>query len=172
MSSPYLGEIRYFGFNWAPDGWALCNGQLLPIANNAALFSLLGTQYGGDGETSFALPDLRGRAPLHQGTGAGLSNRTVGERAGQQEVSLTVSQMPSHSHHLIATNDDRNTNRPVAALPAKGGEYHDGSGTPTLAAMDSQAIGNTGGGQAHNNMPPYLVISACIALEGIFPSGS
>ena len=165
MSEPFLGEIRAFGFNFAPRGWAMCSGQILPIAQNTALFSLLGTTYGGNGQTTFALPDLRGRAPVHQGQGPGLSNKSLGEQAGQETHTLIVTEMPAHTHSQPASNAEQDTNRPVNAVPARGGVYA-GSGDGTF--MDANTL--AGGSQPHNNMQPYLALNYCIALEGIFPS--
>ena len=165
MSEPFLGEIRAFGFNFAPRGWAMCNGQLLPIAQNTALFSLLGTTYGGNGQTTFALPDLRGRVPVHMGQGHGLSNRIQGEQSGEENHTLIITEMPAHAHAQPASNAEQDTNRPGNAVPAKGGVY---AGSTDGTVMDASTP--TGGSQPHNNMQPYLVLNYCIALQGIFPS--
>jgi microcystin-dependent protein len=165
VAEPFLGEIRAFGFNFAPRGWAMCNGQILSIAQNTALFSLLGTMYGGNGQTTFALPDLRTRAPMHLGQGPGLSSRTQGEQAGQEVHTLIATEMPAHAHAQPASSGEQDTNRPANAVPARGGVYAaSGDGTVLDATTAS------GGSQPHNNMPPYLVLNFCIALEGIFPS--
>jgi microcystin-dependent protein len=165
VSAPFLGEIRPFGFNFAPRGWALCDGQLLSIQQNTALFSLLGTQYGGNGVQDFALPDLRGRTALHQGQGPGLTGRSVGERSGEEAHTLTTNQMPQHTHAIAASNSDASSNRPSTQRgPARGGAYDTGSDSEMRPPTP------TGGSQPHNNMQPYLVVSYCIALQGIFPA--
>jgi microcystin-dependent protein len=166
VAEPFLGEIRAFGFNFAPRGWAMCNGQLLPIAQNQALFSLLGTTYGGNGQTTFALPDLRGRVPIHMGQGPGLSSKDLGEQAGQEAQTLSVNEMPAHTHAQPASSGEQDTNRPGNAVPARGGVYA-GSGDGSTF-MDPTTT--TGGSQPHNNMQPYLVLNYCIAITGIFPS--
>ena len=167
MSQPFLGQIQSFGFNFAPRGWALCNGQLLSIAQNTALFALLGTTYGGNGQTTFALPDLRGRCSLHFGQGPGLTNRDLGEVSGTETVTLTTNQMPQHNHTMNASSATK-----VGSAPAGnvfGGAPIYISGAPD-SVMAPASIGMTGGSQPHPNMEPYLVINWCIALEGIFPS--
>lgn len=165
MSEPFLGEIRIVPFNFAPSWWARCNGQLLPLAQNTALFSLLGTQFGGNGQTTFALPDLRGRTPIHEGP-----EHALGERAGAEQHTLTPLQMPAHGHAVQAAASPASTS-PVAAMPAAGavapGFRTGGSPDTPLAAT---AIGVAGGGQPHENMQPSLVVSFVIALQGIFPS--
>jgi len=165
VADPFIAEIKMFGGNFAPRGWALCNGQILSIAQNTALFSLLGTTYGGNGQTTFALPDLRGRVPLHPGQGPGLSPRSLGETAGTENVTLSTAQMPQHLHQLPASGNEETTNQAVPnAVPAKGGVYSTAPNTtmaPTAAA---------GGSQPHENMPPYQAVNFIIALEGIFPS--
>ena len=169
MSEPFLGQISIFSFNFPPKGWAMCNGQLLPINQNQALFSLLGTQFGGNGISTFALPDLRGNVPMSMGNGSGLSPRVIGQVAGEQAVTLTIGQMPSHSHVPNYTTT-ANAMSPVGNLWApdpNGNVTFDNSGTETLAA---NAIGNAGGSQPHDNMAPYLALNFCIALQGIFPS--
>lgn len=175
QADPLLGQISMFAGNFAPRGWALCDGQLLAISSNTALFSLLGTTYGGDGRTTFALPDLRGRAPIHAGTGPGLSNRRLGTRGGQEVHTLTINEMPSHNHASninVASTVGRGegTTQPQDAFIAEGGSY---SSQPTANAHlnpSSVTAGNTGGGLPHNNMQPYLPINYIIALVGIFPS--
>lgn len=182
MSEPFIGEIRTFGFNFPPRGWALCDGQLLPISSNTALFSLLGTIYGGDGRTTFALPDLRSRMAMHQGRGAGLSDRRIGSRSGSETDIITVNEMPSHTHNIstVAKANGSPGNANTAVNNAWSNDAGRASATyssnaPT-ADMHPDAITATaatsGGGQATNNMPPYLVVSYCIALQGIFPSRS
>jgi microcystin-dependent protein len=169
MSEPFIGEVRLFGFNFAPQGWAMCNGQILSINQNTALFSLLGTQYGGNGQTTFALPDLRGRDPKHQGTGPGLSNYSIGQVGGTESEALGVLQMPAHTHAVQASTGDPTTSQPGGKLLAAVGEgaYAAPPGDTTMAAT---MIASAGGGQPHNNLPPYLVMNWCIALQGIYPS--
>jgi microcystin-dependent protein len=168
MSDPFIGEIKLVSFDFAPRGWALCNGQLLPINQNQALFSLLGTQFGGNGQTSFALPDLRGRMAVHASNDA-----TLGQAGGQESVTLNAQQMPAHTHALTGTADVANANPPAGALPAarpRGGTSRYAPAGSPLTAMSPDAIGNNSGGQAHSNMQPYLVLNHVIALTGIFPS--
>lgn len=164
MAEPFLSEIRLMSFGFAPKGWALCDGQLLPINQNQALFSLLGTTFGGDGRVNFALPDLRGRVPIHVGSG-----HTLGERGGEQAHTLSISEIPTHTHVLNctavgATLDSVTGN--IAAQPTTAQIYGNGA----LAAMNAGAIANTGGSQAHLNMQPFLTLNFSIALQGIFPS--
>lgn len=169
MSNPFIGEIRMFGFNFPPRGWALCNGQLMAIAQNTALFSLLGTTYGGNGQTTFALPNLQGRVPIHQGQGLGLSPYSMGQQAGTENVTLLSTQMPQHNHTLIASSADAASGKPA-------GKYLATTAAPTYnAAQDgtvlgAQSIGLQGGNQPFTIIQPYLVVSFCIALVGIFPS--
>ena len=163
MAEPFLSEIRIMSFNFAPKGWALCNGQLLPINQNQALFSLLGTTYGGDGRVNFALPNLRGQVPIHFGSG-----HTLGEKAGAAAVTVNQSQMPQHLHFLqgsATVGDSANANNTVLASAAN--LYGPAS---NLTTLDPASVSNVGGSQAHNNMMPYLVLNFCIALQGIFPS--
>ncbi|MFL6137941.1 MAG: phage tail protein [Frankiaceae bacterium] len=167
MTEPFIGEIRLFGFNFAPRGWATCSGQILSIAQNTALFSLLGTMYGGNGQTTFALPDLRGRVAISFGQGPGLSNYTQGEVSGSENVTLIPQQMPQHNHTVNATSADASANKPGGAFPSAGGAYNTAPDGTTMAA---QMIGMAGGSQPHENRQPYLVLNYCIALEGIFPS--
>ena len=174
MSEAFLGEIRIFGFNYAPHGWATCDGQILPLSQNTALFALLGTQYGGDGRSNFALPDLRGRVPVAQGQGPGLSNYGIGETGGVETVTLTTSEMPSHTHQPMGSTADGNQYDPSGAVWAQdtaGGSEPYIIGAPNVA-MAASAIGATGGGQAHANVQPYLVANYCIAMVGIFPPRS
>ncbi len=167
----FLGMIAIFGFDYAPRGWAKCEGQLLSIAQNSALFSLLGTRYGGDGMNTFALPDLRGRTPIGPGQGPGLNPHSLGEKSGQQTVTLTASQLPAHNHMLRASNAAGNNSDPTGRLLANSGrgddEYTD---TAPNTDMNPAAIGITGGNQPFSVMQPYLVLNYCIATEGIFPS--
>jgi microcystin-dependent protein len=164
MAEPFLSEIRIMSFDFAPKGWALCTGQLLPINQNQALFSLLGTTYGGDGRVNFALPDLRGRAPIHVGSG-----HTLGEKGGEQAHTVSIAELPTHTHAAAASSassggNDNPTNR---FLGSANNMYH----TPAnLTAMNAGTITNTGGSQAHLNMQPFLALTFCIALQGIFPS--
>lgn len=171
MSEPFLAEIRIFGFTFPPRGWAMCDGQLLPINQYQSLYSLLGTTYGGDGRTSFGLPDLRGRAPIHEGQGAGLSNRQLGVRSGVENAVLTAAQMPSHGHVLKGTSDPASSTSPGATVPATTREDVYGS-AESLVAQRSDAVQSAGSGQGHPNMQPYLVLNFCIALQGLFPSRS
>lgn len=177
MSEPFLAEVRIVGFNFAPRGWAFCDGQILPINQNQSLYSLLGTTYGGDGRTSFALPDLRGRVPIHTGLSNGGADYREGQKSGEETHSLADNEMPTHNHQVQATN-----------TPASGGGGPVGSNNPggkVLAGIDINGykgasnnlvnlnqitITNVGGSQAHNNMMPYLTVNFCIALQGLFPS--
>ncbi len=170
-SEPFLGELMLTGYNFCPVGWQSASGQILPISQNTALFSLLGTQFGGDGQYTFALPDLRGRAPIGAGQGPGLSDRQIGEVGGEETVTLTQQQMPIHSHAAGASTQAGNSVTPTNALPAKKFRtqlYRTGSSADTTMAPD--AIGFAGGGQPHPNMPPYTAMTWCIATQGIFPS--
>jgi len=172
MSDPFVGEIRIFGFNFAPTGWALCNGQLMPISQNTALFSLLGTMYGGDGKSSFALPNLQGSAPLNQGQGPGLAPRAIGERGGESSVTLIQSEMPLHSHPIACDSGTAANAAPTSGMWATTGRGRPmpySSNAPNTP-MSGQALAVAGGGQPHNNMPPYLALNFCIALQGIFPA--
>jgi microcystin-dependent protein len=170
MSNPFLGEIRIFGFNFAPRGWAFCNGQILAIAQNTALFALLGTTYGGNGQTTFALPDLRGRVPNHFGQGPGLSSYDLGEVSGSETVTLTPSTMPAHNHFIACSSDDATTADPSNAFPsAFTSKIYAASPTPGKL-MNAAMVTQVGGNQPHNNLQPFLTLNFCIALEGIFPS--
>lgn len=165
MSEPFLAEIRIVGFNFAPRGWALCDGQLLPINQNQALFSLLGTTYGGDGRTTFQLPDLRGRTPVHPGA----NGVVLGQPAGEETHTLNANQIPTHTHTLRASSQDGN--QPVAAgavLAASPVALY--SGPDNLVALRAGTVANAGGNQAHDNMQPWLALNFCIALQGLFPS--
>jgi microcystin-dependent protein len=176
MANPFLGEIKMFGGNFAPSGFAFCNGQLLPIDQNDALFAILGTIYGGNGTTNFALPNLQGRAPLHPGQGSGLSPRALGEVGGVPAVTLLTPQMPSHQHQAnCVSSSAANQTAPTGGLWALGlahqmGQNFYSSAPGTGTTMNAQALPATGGGVPHNNMPPYLVVNFIIALNGIFPS--
>ena len=172
MAEPFLSEIRIMSFVYAPKGWALCNGQLLPINQNQALFSLLGTTFGGDGRVNFALPDLRGRTPIHVGSG-----HTLGERGGEQAHTLSIAELPEHTHVFSGNSANATAFVPAGNLLAKGAtavgnnpiNYYSDVIT-NLAAMNAATITNTGGSQAHLNMQPFLTLNFCIALQGIFPS--
>ena len=168
MTEPFIGEIRNFGFNFAPRGWALCQGQLMSISQNTALFSLLGTMYGGNGQTTFGLPDLRGRTAISFGQGPGLSNRTQGEVAGEEQVTLTSQQVAPHTHGVTASSAaaSKSPGDSVPAYTAAAASYGSGSDL----TMSPSMVKPNAGGQPHENMPPYLVMNWCIALEGIYPS--
>ena len=168
---PMIAEIRMFAGNFAPRGWAFCDGQLLPIAQNQALFALIGTIYGGDGRTTFALPDLRGRAPIHQGHGPGLTDRRLGEKGGAESVALSVQEIPAHGHTLRALSCDGTTPEPGGSVIARSKGGFDAANAPDTN-LSAESITENGGGQAHNNMPPYLAMNYIIALQGIFPSRS
>ncbi|QGZ35899.1 phage tail protein [Stappia indica] len=173
MSTPYIGEIRMFGGNFAPLGWEFCNGQLLSIAENDTLFNLIGTTYGGDGQTTFALPDLRGRLPLHFGQGPGQPTYVMAESGGSEEVTLTQQQIPSHSHPLIAnkaTGTEASPQNNVLASAAAGDPYFSSQTLPPFTELGPNAVQVAGGSQPHNNMAPYLAVSFIISLYGIYPS--
>jgi microcystin-dependent protein len=171
MADPFVAEIRIFPFNFAPRGWAFCNGQLMPISQNTALFALLGTTYGGDGKSNFALPNLQGATPLHPGQGAGLSLRDLGQQGGSEYVTLLQSEIPMHSHILRSSADDGDLNTPggqrVLAASLNGQAYGPAA-NQTSMSMNTLAL--AGGSAPHNNMQPYLTVNFCIALQGIFPS--
>lgn len=167
MAEPFLGQICPFGFNFPPRGWAQCGGQIMSIAQNTALFSLLGTMYGGNGQTTFGLPDLRGRVAISDGQGSGLSSYAVGEQGGAEIISLSQQQLPSHSHTLQAGRGADSAFPPGMLLANAPNNIY--GPPPPAGTMDGGAIGVTGGGQPHENRQPYLVINWCIALEGIFP---
>jgi microcystin-dependent protein len=168
MATPFIAEIRIMGFGFPPRSWATCQGQLLPINQNQALFSLLGTTYGGNGTTTFQLPDLRGRAPVHAGQGPGLSNISLGQISGQENVTLLTTQLPSHSHTASASSAAPSVGSPANNAWATGGSasYASTGG----ASMSATALSTTGGSQPHPNIQPSLVVNFCIALVGIFPS--
>ena len=171
MADPFVAEIRIFPFNFAPKGWAWCDGQLMPLSQNTALFSLLGTTYGGNGKSNFALPDLQGRAPMHPGQGPGLSLHDLGETGGSETVTLLESEIPSHSHTPRASSDDGDlkapTNTRVLARSSNGFLYQNSDAG--IQPMSAQALTSAGGDQPHNNMQPYLTLYFCIALQGVFP---
>ncbi|MEY2510298.1 MAG: hypothetical protein QOE26_1061 [Verrucomicrobiota bacterium] len=172
MADPFVAEIRIFPFNFAPKGWAFCDGQLLPLSQNTALFSLLGTTYGGDGKSNFALPNMQGNAPMHPGQGPGLSLHDLGETGGSQTVSLLESEIPVHSHVMHASGDPADNNvvtNAMAAKPLGRGNNLYTTASGALVTMNFSAIAPAGGDQPHNNMQPYLTLSFCIALQGVFP---
>ncbi|MCI4590585.1 tail fiber protein [Sphingobium sp. BYY-5] len=170
-SEPFLGQLTLFPYTFCPRGWTEANGQLLPIAQNTALFSLIGTTYGGNGQTTFALPDLRGRAPIHVGTGPGLSSYTLGQVGGAEQTTITVNNMPPHNHSISATNMQANKGGPGGKLLAADSSLNKYSDTPAPnVAMNPQMVGTSGGGQPISIRDPYLAMRWCIALEGIFPS--
>ncbi|WP_422372777.1 phage tail protein [Hoeflea sp.] len=173
MSEPFIAEIRIFAGNFAPRSWAFCNGQLLPVAQNTALFSLIGTTYGGDGRTTTALPNLEGRAPMHPGRGPGLTSRRLGERGGVEDVTLSEAQMPNHTHTMRASgeNGEQGTfTAGVALARSRGGALYQSNTGTNLESM--APLPSTGGSQAHNNMQPYLTMNFIIALQGLYPSRS
>ena len=170
MTSPFVAEIRIFPFNFAPTGWALCDGQLLPINQNTApLFSLLGTTYGGDGQTTFALPNLQGSVPMHPGQGPGLSAHDLGETGGSDTVTAQQAEMPPHAHPMSASGQDATVNGPAGQQVANGigiGMY---APPDPVVALDQNVVAPVGGDQPHNNLQPYLTFSFCIALQGVYP---
>jgi microcystin-dependent protein len=170
MSEPFLGMIIIVPYNFAPRGWAFCNGQILPIAQNTALFSLLGTTFGGNGQTTFALPDLRGRVPNSSGQGPGLSSYDLGQVGGTESTTLTINNMPAHNHQVGCNTEGSTTGNPSGAVPGdtSAGNIYAPSGSGAL--MNATMIGNTGGSQPFGILQPYLTLNYCIALEGIFPS--
>jgi microcystin-dependent protein len=172
MADPFIAEIRIFPFNFPPKGWAFCDGQLLPISQNGALFALLGVTYGGNGLSNFALPDLQGRAPMHPGQGPGLSLHDLGETGGSETVSLFESEMPLHSHSLMGLPAPGDAPSPAGNSFARtiGAQpYLPPAGSPPLVLMAAQSLTPSGGDQPHNNMQPYLTFNFCIALQGIYP---
>lgn len=173
MADPFVAEIRIFPFNFAPQGWAWCDGQLLPLSQNTALFSLLGTVYGGDGRSNFALPDMQGRAPMHPGQGPGLSLHDQGETGGSETVTLLESEIPAHAHGIGANNYDFGESRvpgsTTVLAKTRGGAIYTDNTSPNLLSLSPNANAPIGGDQPHNNMMPYLTFYFCIALQGVFP---
>ena len=170
MSEPFVGEIRMFGFGFAPQGWALCNGQLLPISQNTALFSLLGTTYGGDGRTTFALPDMQSRVPVCQGQGPGLSSYAEGQAGGAETVALVAAQMPGHAHPVKASSSAADSDQPQGRALARSASHIYTAKPDTSTIMNADMLGDAGGSQPHGNIQPYLAVNFCIALTGIFPA--
>ena len=168
MSEPFLAEVRMVGFNFAPRGWAFCDGQILPINQNQSLYSLLGTTYGGDGRTSFALPDLRGRTPIHVGVSNGGDSHTLGQKSGEETVTLSASQIPQHDHVAQASDDNADSGDPIGRVLARSTSptYHPPANLTALHPLSVSSSGNL----AHDNMMPYLAVNFCIALQGLFPS--
>jgi microcystin-dependent protein len=170
MADPFVAEIRIFPFNFAPRGWAFCNGQLMPLSQNTALFSLLGTTYGGNGKSNFALPDLMGRAPMHPGQGPGLSLHRLGEISGAETVVLLESEIPAHNHIANTSNEDGNNINPGGRYLGRGNAVY--APPANLGMMAMQVLAPAGGSLPHNNMQPYLTLNFCIALQGVFPPRS
>lgn len=176
MSEPFIAEIRIFAGNFAPRGWAFCDGQLLPISQNTALFSLIGTTYGGDGRTTTALPNLQGRAPMHPGRGPGLTSRRLGQRGGAETITLAEAQMPNHNHSMMAVTPSQFT--PANSRDPQGrafagvtsGQAYQTNSSSGLVTMNTNSLENSGGSQSHNNMQPFLTIDFIIALVGLYPS--
>jgi microcystin-dependent protein len=172
VADPFVAEIRIFPFNFAPKGWAFCDGQLLPISQNTALFSLLGTTYGGDGKSTFGLPDMQGNAPMHPGQGQGLSDHFLGEASGVPSVTLLNTEIPVHQHGLIASNqpgEDPTPDPTRAIARSVGANLYQTNAASNLVQLAPQALSPTGGGLPHNNMQPYLTLNFNIALQGVFP---
>ena len=174
MSDPFVAEIRMFPFNFPPKGWAFCDGQLLPLSQNTALFSLVGTFYGGDGKSTFALPNLQGSAPMQPGQGQGLSLRDLGEQSGSESVTLLLSEIPVHTHNIMAAGSLANLNQAgptrVLARSSGGTAYQASPNQSPVVQMAPQELGIAGGSLPHNNMQPYLTVNFCIALQGVFPA--
>jgi microcystin-dependent protein len=168
---PFVAEIRIFPFNFAPKGWAFCDGQILPLSQNTALFSLLGTTYGGDGKSNFALPNMQGRVPMHWGNGSGLTQRFLGEEDGSETVAVLQSELPMHPHGVMSVpgNLAANTNKPDGNAFGKAAQGNPYAPVAAMTGMATETIGMIGGSQPHNNMQPYLTLSFCIAMQGIFP---
>ncbi|HEU0130073.1 MAG TPA: tail fiber protein [Mycobacteriales bacterium] len=170
MVEPFLAEIRIFGFNFPPTGWAYCNGQLMPISQNTALFALLGTFYGGDGKSTFALPNMQGNAPMHPGQGPGLSTHSLGEVGGTPTVTLLQSEIPAHSHTVNSSSTPANVSTPTPTTVIARSKGQTAYAAPNnLTPMAFQTLAPTGGDFPHNNLMPYLVLNFCIALQGVFP---
>ena len=176
MADPFVAEIRIFPFNFAPRGWAWCDGQILPLSQNTALFSLLGTTYGGDGKSNFALPNLQGRAAMHPGQGPGLSLHDLGETSGSETVTLLESEIPSHSHAMRASTDTADTNEPTGNVLAqalgRGSNVYQSTTNADIVQMAPEALAPAGGDAPHNNLMPYLTFYFSIALQGVFPPRS
>lgn len=179
MSQPFVGQVIMFGGNFAPAGWATCSGQLLPISENETLFNLIGTTYGGDGQSTFGLPDLQGRVPIHNGQGSGLSNYVIGQKAGAESVTLNVQQIPAHNHLIGIPSAPANQSVPSNATilatessnaPGTGNAYTYAAASGTQTAMVAGSIGGAGGSQPHNNIVPVMAVTYCISLFGIYPS--
>jgi microcystin-dependent protein len=170
MSDPYIGEIRMFGGNFPPSGWATCDGQLIPISENDTLFNLIGTTYGGDGQNTFALPNLAGRLPLHAGQGGGLSNYSFGQNGGVTSVTLNTNQIPNHQHNLKASTATGDKNSPLGAYVASPTNVKYYVSTNPVAVMNAAAVQASGGAQPHDNMMPFLAVTFIISLFGIYPS--
>ncbi len=170
MSEPFLAEVRIVGFNFAPRGWAFCDGQILPINQNQSLYSLLGTTYGGDGRTSFALPDLRGRVPIHVGRSNGGGDHTLGQKSGEETHTLTISEIPIHRHVVKASSSNANSRVASGQVLARGLNQYAAYDSANSTNMHPETIPNVGSGSAHENMMPYIALNFCIALRGLFPS--
>lgn len=171
MSEPFVGEVRMFAGNFAPRGWAFCDGQLLAVSQNDALFSLFGTIYGGDGRTTFGLPDMRGRLPVHAGTGPGLSNRRLGAKGGTENVTLTTNQLPSHSHNIKASNQPATSTTPNSTSSVgKAVGYDPYIQEPGNELMNSNNVSSIGGSRSHTNLMPFLCVNFIVSLFGIYPS--
>lgn len=170
MAEPYIGEIKMFAGNFAPRGWAFCDGQLLAVSSNDALFSLFGTIYGGDGRTTFGLPDMRGRIPVQQGSGPGLSNRRLGSKVGRETETLAIGQIPLHNHDMKSTAEEANSKSPVNAVLAKNASGHTYSTNVTDSDLQSSSVTSAGSSQNHDNMMPSLCVNFIVALVGIYPS--
>lgn len=166
---PFMAEIRIFPFNFAPRSWAFCAGQLMPISQNTALFSLLGTNYGGDGKSTYGLPDMQGNAPMHPGQGSGLSLHALGEQGGSKTVTLQQYEIPQHTHQLMAATLNSQSTSPTNNSLGRGNPLRVYTTTGNDVQMSANSIGNTGGSIPHNNMMPYLTMNFCIALQGVFP---
>jgi microcystin-dependent protein len=169
MTDPFVAEVRIFGFNFPPKGWALCNGQLLPISQNTALFALVGTFYGGNGKSTFALPNLQGSAPMHHGQGQGLSLRDLGETGGSETITLLTSEIPLHTHTVQANNTLGDSPMPTGRTLARYANAYQTTTNANLVQMAPQALSPAGGSLPHTNMQPYLTLNFCIALQGVFP---